>query len=89
MPAIYVPDVPEFRSLVDLASTRAECKVSALENGYYKIWAADAIEFTRKELRFNLAIWYGCLTGGIEGSIGCFDRERLRIVQQINNGDKV
>lgn len=79
MPAIYVLDVPEFRSLVDVASQRPEYRVRKLGNGYFRIESDREIAFERKELGFKPAVWYGCFTGGLRGRIVQFDRDRVRV----------
>ena len=80
MAAIYVLDVPEFRSLVSLSTERDGYSVTRLDSGYFRIESPGAIEFTRKELKFEPAIWYGCITGGLRGRIAQFDRDTLRVV---------
>jgi len=80
MPAIYVLDVPEFRSLVRVAAKVAEYSVNELPGGYFRIESQREIVFSRKELGFKPAVWYGCLTGGLRGQIAQFDRDMLRIV---------
>ena len=80
MPAVYVLDVPEFRALVRVARERKGYAVSRLSGGYIRIDSPAEIVFTRKELSFKPAIWYGCLTGGLRGQIAQFDRDTLRIV---------
>jgi hypothetical protein len=80
MPAVYVLDVPEFRALVRVAREEKGYAVSRLAGGYLRIENPAEIVFTRKELSFKPAIWYGCLTGGLRGQIVQFDRDTLRIV---------
>jgi hypothetical protein len=80
MPAVYVLDVPEFRALVRVAREQKGYAVSRLAGGYFRIESPSEIVFTRKELSFKPAIWYGCLTGGLRGHIAQFDRDTLKIV---------
>jgi hypothetical protein len=80
MPAVYVLDVPEFSALVRVARDRRGYAVSRLPGEYFRIESPDEIVFTRKELNFKPAVWYGCLTGGLRGHIAQFDRDTLRIV---------
>jgi hypothetical protein len=80
MPAIFVLDVPEFRALADVARTRPEYRVTEPGLGYLKIESDGDIVFSRKELGFKPAIWYGAFTGGIQGKIIEFGRDTVRIV---------
>ncbi len=83
MPAVYVLDVPEFRSLVQVARDRKGYAISRLPGGYFRIESPGEIVLSRKELKFKPAIWYGCLTGGLRGQIVQFDRDTLRIVDGV------
>lgn len=75
---IFVPRVDEFATLVKAARTRAACRVSSVES-FDLIEADTAIEFERKELGLKPAVWYGLFTGGVQGAIEVFDRDRVRI----------
>ena len=83
MPAIYVLDVPEFRALVRVAREERGYAVSRLPGSYSRIENPAEIVFTRKELNFKPAVWYGCLTGGLRGKIVQFDRDILRILDGV------
>jgi hypothetical protein len=83
MPAVYVLDVPEFRSLIRVAREQKGYAVSRLPSGYARIESPGEIVFTRRELSFKPAVWYGCLTGGLRGRIVQFDRDTLRIVDGV------
>jgi hypothetical protein len=76
---IYVLDVPEFAPLVEAARAQADCKVSQPIPGYTAIDAWAPIEFSRKQLGFKPAVWYGIFTGGLRGRIECFDRDKVRV----------
>lgn len=76
---IFVPQVNEFAALVDAARTRPACRVSSTE-GFDVIEVDGPIEFGRKELGLKPAVWYGLFTGGVQGTIEVFDRDRVRIV---------
>lgn len=76
---IFVPDVPEFASLVTVARDRSECEVQELGNGHVLIESAGPVEFGRRELGLKPAVWYGLFTGGLRGDIEVFDRDRVRI----------
>jgi hypothetical protein len=77
---LYVLDVPEFASVVALARTRADCRISAPLAGYTLIESSEPLVFTRKELGLKPAVWYGLFTGGLQGRIEQFDRNLVRIV---------
>jgi hypothetical protein len=77
---VFVPAVPEFAPLVKAASANPSCRVSAPLPEYQLIESSEPLEFGRKELGLNPAVWYGLFTGGLKGRIEVFDRERVRIV---------
>jgi len=81
---IFVPQVDEFSSLVRAAHQRPGCRVTAA-NGYDVIEADEPIEFGRKELGLKPAVWWGLFTGGLQGRIEHFDRDRVRIVPAMAN----
>ena len=81
MPAVYVLDVPEFRPLVTVSRERNDYSISRVPGGYFRIESKSDMVFSRKELKFKPAIWYGCLTGGFRGQIVQFDRDTLKIVE--------
>lgn len=81
MVAIYVLDVPEFRALVEEARRRGgDCRVRDLPGGYIKIEHPVELVFERRQLGVKPAVWYGLLTGGLDGYIAEFGRDVLRIV---------
>lgn len=77
--AVFVLDVEEFRPLVDAARAMPGASVGGPVQGYFRISAPDAIEFNRKALGFKPAVWYGAMTGGLQGRIVEFGRDILRI----------
>lgn len=79
MPHIYVLNVPEFIALVEVARSNPACTVTEHGRNYFKISSDDVLAFSRKELGFKPAVWYGSLTGGLSGKVTQFDREHLRI----------
>ena len=72
-------DVPEFRCLIDDARKRDGYRVAQVGRGYYRIEAERELVFERKALGVKPAVWYGLFTGGLQGRIVQFDRERVRI----------
>jgi hypothetical protein len=79
MPKIHVLDVPEFAGLVRSARSRGGLTVSEPRQGYITIAGEQELAFNRRECGFKPAIWYSCLSGGLDGRIVEFGRETLRI----------
>ena len=75
---IYVPQLDEFSSLVKDAEKREACRV--VRRGDYDCIETDqSIEFLRKDLALKPAVWYGLFTGGVQGHISEFGRDRVVI----------
>ena len=79
MAALYILDVPEFFPLVR-GLREAGLHVEGPTRDYYRISAPDRIVISRKALGLKYPIWFGALTGGLEGRIAQFDRNTLEIV---------
>jgi hypothetical protein len=79
MVALYVLKVPEFMALAEVAGRNPKCSVRDTGRGYIRIESKEDIVFSRKELGFKPAIWYGALTGGFDGKIAEFGRDSLRL----------
>lgn len=80
MSGFYVLDVPEFAPLVEAARSIAACNVNEPKAGYRFVEFSTEIEILRSETGLNLAVWYGCLTGGLDGKIHEFTEEHLKLV---------
>jgi hypothetical protein len=80
MSGFFVLDVPEFASIVDAASSNADCRVHPLAGGYRFVEFETELEIRRADTRMNEAVWFGCLTGGLIGKIASFDSDRLKLV---------
>ena len=80
MPGFYVLDVPEFAPLVQAARRNARCRVHEVRAGYCHVEFADAVTIERRDTGLEAAVWFGCLTAGLDGRIGEFTAERLRLV---------
>ena len=80
---IYVPHLEEFASIVQDAARRKDCQVVRC-GSYDRIESDGPIEFHRGELALKPAIWYGLFTGGVQGHISEFDRDRV-VVAPLNN----
>jgi hypothetical protein len=79
MVALYVLKVPEFMALVETAGRNPNYSIRDTGRGYIRIESKEDIVFSRKELGFKPAIWYGALTGGFDGRIAEFGRDSLRL----------
>ncbi len=77
---IFVPDVPEFSALVEAAKREGGCRVTTPLPHYRLIESAMALEFRRKELGLQPAVWYGLFTGGLKGQIEIYGRDLVRIL---------
>lgn len=79
MSGFYVLDVPEFSSLVDAAMKTGRCRVHPKRGHYRFVEFDNEIEILRSDTRMKEAVWYGCLTGGLDGKITHFDADRLKL----------
>lgn len=79
MPRIHVVDVPEFAGIVSYARTQTDVSVEGPRAGYVTIASDRDLVFDRRGCGFKPALWYSCLSGGIDGDITQFDRDTLRI----------
>jgi hypothetical protein len=80
MSGFYVLDVQEFSSLVDAAMKSGRCKLHPKRGHYRFVEFENEIEILRRDTRMSEAVWYGCLTGGLDGKITHFDSDRLKLV---------
>ena len=80
---VYVLDVPEFAPYVAACRAAPGCELSGPENGYWRITSAAPIVFERKPLGLVPALWNAALTGGFDGQIKVFDRQRLEIAPEV------
>lgn len=79
MTRIYVLNVPEFAALAEVARRNPAYRVFRGGDDYSIIESDGDIILDRRELGFKPAVWYGALTGGIEGRIAEFGRDTLRL----------
>lgn len=79
MPTIYVLNVPEFLPIVEAAKAKPDCQVDDVGLGYFRVKSEGALEFDRRALGFKPAVWYGIFTGGIQGRIKEYGRDKVRI----------
>ena len=79
MSGFYVLDVPEFAPVVVVAGALDRCRVHDALAGYIYVEFDGEIEITREATGLGAAVWFGCLTGGLDGKIVRFDATRLRL----------
>lgn len=79
---VFVPDLPEFASLVSNARATGGCEVGRTGSGYWKIEADHELRFTRKELGLGPALWNSALCGGFRGRIAVYDRNEMLLVEE-------
>lgn len=77
---IYVPDIPEFKPLLDGAAKVGGCRVERARGGYWAIVADHELRFERRALGLGPALWNSALTGGFRGRIEEYGRDIMRIV---------
>ena len=77
--SIFVLDVPEFEPLVNASRGVPGCRVDGPVDGYWHVSSAEPIVFERKPLGLVPALWNAALTGGFDGDVKVFDRNRLEI----------
>ncbi|UPT95053.1 hypothetical protein J4G48_0038405 [Bradyrhizobium barranii subsp. apii] len=83
MSGFYVLDVPDFRPLVDAARRDPLCVVRDVVAGYNLIEFHEEIEIDRMATGLGEAVWFGCLTGGLDGRITLFTSQKLRLARPI------
>lgn len=79
MSGFYVLDVPEFAPLVDAARKDPRCRVHDVKAGYCYVEFADRISIERRDTGLEAAVWFGCLTAGLDGRITEFTADRLTL----------
>lgn len=80
MSGFYVLDVAEFVPLVQAAQLHPRCRVHDVLAGYRYVEFDDAVTIERRDTGLKEAVWFGCLTAGLDGKIVEFTAERLRLV---------
>ncbi len=79
MSGFYVLDVPEFQALVTVARQNPLCRVHDALAGYRFVEFAEPIEIARAATGLGAAVWFGCLTAGLDGKITTFTADVLRL----------
>lgn len=83
MPKIHVLDVPEFFGIVKNAREQDGVSVTAVRKGYFTISSENELVFDRRACGFKPALWYTCLSGGLDGKIVEFGRDTLRVANKV------
>lgn len=79
MSGFYILDVPEFAPMLEAARRSDRCTVHPVVGGYRLVEFHGEIEITREETGLGEAVWFGCLTGGLDGRIVSFTEESIRL----------
>lgn len=79
MSGFYVLDVPEFAPIVSAAKRLDSCRVHAVRGGYTYIEFDGEVTIERAATGLGEAVWFGCLTGGLDGKIVSFDAARITL----------
>jgi hypothetical protein len=77
----FVLDVPEFLPLTHAAERIADVVVHPVVGGYRFVQFSGAIDILRQDTGLTEAVWFGCLTGGLDGKIARFDRDVIRLIE--------
>lgn len=79
MSGFYVLDVPEFAPLVRAAEQHERCRVHPVIAGYCYIEFDGEIEIKRNMTGLGEAVWFGCLTAGLDGKITSFTSDAIKL----------
>jgi len=79
MSGFYVLDVAEFAPLVRAAEAHERCRVHRVIAGYRYIEFDGEIEIKREMTGLGEAVWFGCLTAGLDGKITSFTSDAIKL----------
>lgn len=79
MSGFFVLDVKEFEPLVQAAELHDRCRVHPVIAGYRYIEFDGEIEISRKSTGLGEAVWFGCLTAGLDGKITSFTSDSIKL----------
>jgi hypothetical protein len=79
MSGFYVLDVAEFDPLVRAAEQHERCRVHPVVAGYRYVEFDGEIEIRRETTGLGEAVWFGCLTAGLDGKITSFTSDAIRL----------
>ena len=80
MSGFYLLDVPEFAPLAAAALRTGKAREEKKIGCYRFIVFDDRLDIERADTGLTEAVWYGCLTAGLDGKIAQFDSNRLTLV---------
>ena len=80
MSGFYLLDVPEFAPLAAAALRTGKAREEKKIGCYRFIAFEDRLDIERADTGLTEAVWYGCLTAGLDGKIARFDSQRLTLV---------
>jgi hypothetical protein len=80
MSGFYLLDVPEFAPLAEAALRTGKCREDRRIGCYRFITFDDRLDIERADTGLTEAVWFGCLTAGLDGKIAHFDANRLSLV---------
>ena len=80
MSGFYLLDVPEFAPLAQAALRNGGAREGEKIGCYRFIAFDDRLDINRADTGLTEAVWYGCLTGGLDGKIAQFDSQRLTLI---------
>ena len=80
MSGFYLLDVPEFAPLAEAALRTGQAREESRIGCYRFIAFDDRLDIARADTGLTEAVWYGCLTAGLDGKIVHFDSQRLSLV---------
>ena len=80
MAGFYILDVPEFAGLVTAAGKHKRWQVHPVRAGYRFIEFDGELTIKRADTGFTEAVWFGCLTAGLDGRIKEFSTDRLTLL---------
>lgn len=79
MSGFYVLDVSEFDPLVHAAQSHPRCRVHPVIAGYRYVEFDGEIEIKRETTGLGEAVWFGCLTAGLDGKITSFTSDSIKL----------
>ena len=79
MSGFYILDVPEFSPILTAARRLPACRVHPGRAGYILVEFEGEIEIKRADTGITEAVWFGCLTAGLDGRIIHFDATSLKL----------
>ena len=79
MSGFFVLDVPEFAPIIEAARALKNCKVNPARAGYVLVEFSGEVVIERHRASMSEAVWFGCMTGGLEGKIISLDAEKIRL----------